>query len=52
MKFRKHSLNGFQAIVQTRLRQDFVIDKVPTKGNNSKHISARVNYGSCTRHIV
>ena len=29
MKFRKVSLNGFQVIVRTRLRQDFVIDKNP-----------------------
>ena len=29
MKFHKDSLNGFQVIVRTRLRQDFVVEKVP-----------------------
>ena len=41
MKFRKDSLNGFQVIVQTRLRKDFVIDKVPSE-KNSKSTNARV----------
>ena len=29
MKFHKDSLNGFQVIVRTQLRHDFVIDEVP-----------------------
>ena len=29
MKFHKNSLNGFQVIVRTRLRYNFVMDKVP-----------------------
>ena len=36
MKFRKHSLDGFQVIMQTRLRQDFVIDKVPRKTRGAR----------------
>ena len=28
MKFREYSLNGFQVIEQTRLRHNFVTDKV------------------------
>ena len=50
MKFHDASLYGLKVIERTRLRQDFVRDKVQKENTSKKYICK--SYCSCTLHVV